>query len=89
MQWQHLWDLIESEGFFPGLGAGFCIAYLFIILQTITRSRYMQDCAKRESAIKLGDTFYYIVPERLYNKMNPLAAKASLLLDELNNERVD
>lgn len=81
MQWQHLWELIESEGFFPGLGLGFVFAYLYVVAQTVLRSNYVSDCAKLERPVKIGNAFYYIVPERLYNKMDVFAAKVALKRD--------
>lgn len=81
MQWQHLWDLIESEGFFPGLGVGVFFAYLFVVAQSVMRSNYVEDCAKLKSPVKIGKAFYYIVPERLYVRMDVNAAELALKRD--------
>jgi hypothetical protein len=89
MQWQHLWEIIESAGFVPGLALGIVLAYIFVIAQSICRTRYLHDAAKLESPVKLGEQFYYIVPERLYNQFDHAGARARLLLEQLENGKKD
>lgn len=62
----HALEIMRSPPFMLGALAGVVFGYLCWFLSSSSRINYYKTASDMKSAVKIGDKFYYIVPETTY-----------------------
>lgn len=81
MNWPAIIEAAQTKEFELGLTIGMIVFGLMWMYSGVQKARYLWECAQQKSAVKIGDGFYYIVPEKVYNKFDVPAAYAARQLE--------